>query len=95
MHGLTQETAEIIGLKALTWLAGHDELRPIFMGATGAGEDDMRQGAGNAEFLGSVLDFIMQDDAWVVACCDAHGLEYAALMQARQSLPGGGQVHWT
>jgi hypothetical protein len=92
---MQRESAETVGMQALAWLAGHDELLPVFLGSTGASLDDLRRGAGDAAFLGSVLDFVMMDDAWVVAFCDAQGLPYEAPMRARAALPGGGQVHWT
>jgi hypothetical protein len=38
-----------------------------------------------------VLDFLLMDDAWVVAFCDAAGLPYEAPMRARAALPGGGR----
>lgn len=92
---MSQESAEVIGLKALSWLAGNDELCPIFLGASGASQDDLRQNAADPIFLGSVLDFIMMDDAWVVQFCDINGLAYTDPMAARQALPGGEAVHWT
>jgi hypothetical protein len=92
---MQRDAAETVGLRALAWLAGNDELLPVFLGSTGASLDDLRAGAGDAAFLGSVLDFVMMDDAWVVAFCDAAGLPYEAPMRARAALPGGGQVHWT
>lgn len=91
----TQESAEVLGLKILGWLAANEELLPVFLGASGASADDLRSGAGDMVFLGSVLDFVMMDDAWVVQACDALGLAYDSLMQARQALPGGAQVNWT
>ena len=92
---MTRESAETIGLQALAWLAGQDELLPVFLGATGAGEDDLRQRAGDLDFLGSVLDFLLMDDAWIVEFCDTQGLAYDRVMQARAALPGGQQVNWT
>lgn len=92
---MQRDAAETVGLRALAWLAGNDELLPVFLGSTGASLDDLRAGAGDAAFLGSVLDFVMMDDAWVVAFCDAAGLAYEAPMRARAALPGGGQMHWT
>jgi len=89
------DNGEKLALKALLWLLGNDELLPVFMGATGVGADDMRAGAQDPVFLASVLDFLMMDDAWVVAFCDSEGVPYEAPMRARQSLPGGGNVHWT
>lgn len=91
----TQETAEILGLRVLGWLAGNDELLPVFQGSSGVSDDDLRQGAGDPAFLGAVLDFVAMDDAWVVQCCDSLGVAYDSLMLARQALPGGEQVNWT
>jgi hypothetical protein len=90
-----QESAESLGLQVLGWLAANEELLPIFMGATGAGADDVRAQATDPVFLGAVLDFIMMDDSWVIAFCDSAKVPYERIMQARQSLPGGEQVNWT
>ncbi len=87
--------AEIRALDVLSWLAGNDELLPVFMGATGAGVDDLRARAGDSAFLGSVLDFLMMDDAWVIQYCDGAGVPYETLMRARQALPGGQDRNWT
>ena len=87
--------AETVALTALGWLAGNDELLPVFLGATGATEDDLRAGAADPGFLGAVLDFLTMNDVWVMAVCDHAGLGYDLPMTARQALPGGGQVHWT
>ena len=90
-----RDAAEIVALQALAWLAGNDELLPVFLGSTGASPGDLRSQAGDPGFLAAVLDFLLMDDAWVIAFCDAAGLPYTAPMQARQGLPGGGAVHWT
>lgn len=92
---ISQERAETIGVHAVAWLAGNDDLLPVFQGATGAGEAEFRAGLGDPEFQASVLDFLLMDDAWIVAFCDDAGLAYDLPMQARARLPGGGQVHWT
>lgn len=92
---LSQDAAEQVALKAIAWLAGNDELLPVFMGSTGADEAAFRAGVGSPDFQASVLDFLMMDDAWVIAFCDSAGLPYDRLMQARGALPGGAEVHWT
>ena len=86
---MRQETAETLALRALAWLAGNDDLLPVFLGSTGADPGQMRDRAGDPVFLASVLDFLLMDDAWIVAFCDAAGLPYAAPLQARAALPGG------
>lgn len=91
----TRESAEVLGLRILGWLVGNDELLPVFLGASGASEQDIRASASDPQFLGAVLDFVMMDDAWVVACCDSENLAYDSLFAARQALPGGEQVNWT
>ncbi len=92
---MKRETAEVVGLQALAWMAGNEELLPVFLGATGASEADVRAGATDPAFLGALLDFIMMDDAWVTEFCDRAGLPYDQPMQARAALPGGEQMHWT
>lgn len=92
---MQQDYAETIGLQALDWLAGNEELLPVFLGATGATEADLRAGALDPAFLGSVLDFLTMDDAWVIAFCESAGLAYTQPLVARQALPGGAQMHWT
>jgi len=93
--GMSQESAEVVGLKALAWMAGNEELLPVFLGATGASEADVRAGATDPGFLGALLDFVMMDDNWVREFCDSAGLAYDQPMSARMMLPGGDQVHWT
>lgn len=92
---MKRDLAETIGLRALGWLAGNDELLPVFLGATGGDVADLKRQAGEPAFLAAVLDFVTMDDAWVIAFCDAAGLDYTQPMQARAALPGGGEVHWT
>ena len=91
----SREGAEALALKALEFLVGDEDLLPVFMGSTGAGADDLREGAGDPAFLGAVLDFIMMDDQWLIRFCDGHNLSYDSIYPARQALPGGENVNWT
>lgn len=90
-----REFADTVALKALGWLAGREDLLPVFLGASGTAPAELRDRAAEPDFLVSVLDFIVMDDAWVTAFCDAEGLDYAVPMAARAALPGGGDTHWT
>ncbi|MCW1956853.1 MAG: DUF3572 domain-containing protein [Roseobacter sp.] len=92
---VSQDAAEEIGLKALVWLAGNEDLMPVFLGASGADVAAIRQSAADPAFLASVLDFLLMDDAWVMGFCEAKGLAYDRPKQARAALPGGEQVSWT
>jgi hypothetical protein len=92
---MRREAAEILALKALAWLAGNNELLPIFLGSTGASLDDLKNRAIEPDFLGSMLDFILMDDAWVLEFAAAEKVPPETLLAARQALPGGEAVHWT
>lgn len=90
-----REAAETVALKALGWIAGHENLLDVFMGATGAGRDDLRSGAQDPDFLASLLDFILMDDAWIMEFSAAAHVSPEAVVAARAALPGGTQTHWT
>ncbi|WP_435205630.1 DUF3572 domain-containing protein [Tateyamaria sp. 1078] len=92
---MSQESAEVVGLKALEWLTSQEDVLPVFMGSTGASADDVRAGAADPAFLGAVLDFILMDDSWVQSMCDFAAIPYDRPMMARAMLPGGAAVHWT
>lgn len=87
--------AEEVALLALGWLVGNDDLLPVFQSASGVSAEDMRAGAQDPAFLASVVDFLMMDDAWVIAVSDHLGMPYDALFQVRQTLPGGDLPNWT
>lgn len=92
---MNQDAAETLALKALGWLVTNDDLLPVFLGASGASEADVKNQAQDPAFLGSVLDFLTMDDAWVIAFCDEVGLTYTDPMMARQILLGESHRHWT
>ena len=93
---MTPEIAQTMALQALAWLIGEADLRDVFLGASGASEQDLRNGVADPVFLASLLDFICMDDAWVTRFCDENGIQnYMDPMMARQALPGGEQVNWT
>lgn len=92
---MKQETAEVVGLQALAWLAANDEIFPVFLGSSGASATDLKERAADTAFLAAVLDFLCMDDAWITAFCDSAGLAYDQPMRARHALPGGNEVNWT
>jgi len=92
---MTEDTAHAMALNALAWIAGSQDLLEVFLGSSGASVDDLRTQAQDPVFLGSVLDFLLMDDAWVVEFCDAQTLGYDQPQIARQLLPGGNLPNWT
>ncbi len=92
---MRQEFAEARALTLLAWLAANDELLPVFMGATGVGEDDLRNRAGEADFLASVVDFLLMDDRWVLEAAEDTDIPANDFAQIRAVLPGGNLPNWT
>lgn len=92
---MRQETAETEALKVLTWLAGQDELFGTFLATSGADANDIALAATDAAFLGAVLDFLLQQDDWVLAYAHDTGTKPDVPLMARHYLPGGDAGHWT
>ncbi len=90
-----RDGAEVIALRALGWIVGDATVLPLFLAAGGVELAALKSRAGDPVFLAGVLDFLLQEDAWIIAFCDAEGLPYTAPQAARQSLPGGAATHWT
>ncbi|MBL4873478.1 MAG: DUF3572 domain-containing protein [Rhodobacteraceae bacterium] len=92
---MNREQAERVGIQVLGWLAGHDDMLTQFLGMTGIAADDLRVRAHEPEFLGFVLDFLLSDDAMVLAFCENANMSTEAPMRARGALPGGDVPNWT
>lgn len=92
---MKQESAHVVALQALEWLAGDEELFATFLGSTGASATDIAERAGDEEFLAAILDFLLMNDEWIVAFCDRSGFAYTTPTIARAALAGGRQENWT
>ena len=95
MTPLSQDSAELLAIEALSWLLANEDLLPVFLGSTGASSDDLRARAQDPEFLASVLDFLLMDDAWITTFCKESDYQPEFPMRARAALPGGAAVNWT
>ncbi len=92
---MSPSRAEDIGLQALLWLAGQDELTGHFLASTGAAVEDLRTQAKDPGFLGAILDFLLTDDSSVLAFSADAQIPPEAVATARALLPGGDLPHWT
>ncbi|MFZ1469181.1 MAG: DUF3572 domain-containing protein [Paracoccaceae bacterium] len=90
-----QESAQTLALQVLGWLAGQDDHFQAFLGNSGTDAAEVRARAADPEMLGSVLDYLLGDDALVIQFCADAGLPPEAPMQARAFLPGGDVPNWT
>jgi hypothetical protein len=85
---MTPANAEILALKGLAFLANSDEPLDRFMALSGVGTDELRERAGEPEFLAAVMDFILSDEALLTIFCDDASNDPRELQTARQALPG-------
>ena len=86
---------ETLALRALAWMAERPEVFGGFLGTSGLAPTDMRAVAGEPGFLGSVLDYVLEEEGRARDCAEALDLPPEALIRARAALPGGQDPHWT
>lgn len=90
-----QKAAETLAAEVFSWLTEDVDRLNAFMAMTGAAPADLVRSITSASFLGTVLDFLLTDDAMIKDFCDTRGTPYTAPLQARALLPGGENWNWT
>ncbi|HVI51974.1 MAG TPA: DUF3572 domain-containing protein [Candidatus Sulfotelmatobacter sp.] len=88
-----REAAEALALQAIALIVADEDLLPRFLALTGCGLDDLRDRVGDPDFLGAVLDFVLESDETAQRLAAAAGIVPESLLLARAKLPGG-QVEW-
>ncbi|CAA7614145.1 conserved hypothetical protein [Candidatus Terasakiella magnetica] len=91
---LGRDAAEALALQAIAVIVGDEDLLPRFLGMTGSGGDDLRRRIADPDFLGAVLDFVLEQDATIHQVAAAAGVAPETLLAARAQLPGG-QRDWS
>jgi hypothetical protein len=81
-----REVAEIVAVQALGFIAGDPERLGAFLAETGIGPQSLRAAAGDPQFLVSVLDFVLRDDATVKAFAKQSELHPTNIAAAREAL---------
>ena len=81
-----REVAEIVAIQALSFIAGDPERLGLFLAETGIGPQNLRAAASDPQFLASVLDFVLRDDATVTAFSKASELHPTNVAAAREVL---------
>ena len=81
-----REVAEIVAIKALSFIAGDPERLGAFLAESGIGPETLRTAAADPRFLSSVLDFVMRDDATVKAFASVSELHPTNIAAAHQAL---------
>ncbi|WP_322517411.1 DUF3572 domain-containing protein [Rhodopseudomonas palustris] len=89
VHNVRQ-VSEIVAIQALSFIASDPERLGLFLAETGIGPETLRQSAADPQFLISVLNFIMRDDATVkafAASVDLDPTNVAAALQVLEDKP--------
>lgn len=81
-----REVAEIVAVQALSFIAGDPERLGLFLAESGIGPETLRNAASDPQFLASVLDFVMRDDATVKAFASVSQLDPTNIAAAHQAL---------
>jgi hypothetical protein len=87
---LTVEGAEAVALQAVAFLVADQELLARFAAVTGCGLEDLSRRITERSFLAGVLDFLLADEAAVLAFANHAELAPETPMLARERLlPSG------
>jgi hypothetical protein len=85
---MNPESAETLALKGLAHVAADADSLARFLDLSGLGPEDLRARAGDPELLAAVMDFLLADDARLMAFCAAEGLTPVKAHAIRRALPG-------
>lgn len=79
--------AATVALQAVAHIAGDEALLARFLALSGCDLDTLRQRLDDPPLLGAVLEFLLQNEADLLAFCESANLSPTTVMQTRQQLP--------
>ena len=85
---ITKQDAEIIGLRALAFIASDDDNLRAFVNESGLDPSHLRRSAPQPTILAGALDFLLAREALFLAFCEEIGTRPERVQRARQFLPG-------
>ena len=80
------ETAEMLAVQALAFMAEDDSRLGGFIASTGIAVESIRDAAREPNFLAGVLEHILADENLLIAFADRAGVDPAEVARARQAL---------
>ncbi|MBL8805521.1 MAG: DUF3572 domain-containing protein [Rhodospirillales bacterium] len=86
--GRKAENAETVAIQALGWIAADEDRLARFMALAGLSVTELRVRAAEPEFLGGVLDFILESEPLLIEFASVAGLKPDAIVRLRRELPG-------
>jgi hypothetical protein len=88
MQSATSDSAQSLAVSALAFIAADSDRLNRFLSLTGLGPDNLRTAAADPAFLGSVLDYLVGDEALLVEFAADAGFKPEAVARARAVLCG-------
>lgn len=85
-RGTDRTAAEELAAEVLVAVAEDPAVLQRFMRDTGFGPDDIRSNAASGEFLAGVLDYVVSDEALLLAVTSSRQMKPELLMQALAQL---------
>jgi hypothetical protein len=82
----SQQTAEMLAVQALAFIAEDEARLNSFVAATGIAPQSIRDAAREPNFLAGVLDHILADETLLIALADTAGIDPTEFARARQTL---------
>jgi hypothetical protein len=84
----TRETAEMLAIAALAFIAEEPERLNGFLSVTGIPLEGIREAASQPGFLGGVLEHMLGDETLLLAFADSAGIDPDGIARARSALGG-------
>ena len=85
---LTSETATVLAIQVLTFLAGRPDDFSRILDLSGLDPATVKARAGEPAFLASILEFLLGDEALLIAFCEAETIDAKDVHIARHILGG-------
>ena len=79
-------------MAALSFLAADPDRIGGFLAETGIGPEDIRSAASNPGFLAGILDYLIGNEAELVAFAAEQQMDPVAIVAARDLLPGASRA---
>lgn len=86
--GITRESAEMIAIKGLQYLAGDEEHLERFLSLSGIDIADLRENAGSVEFQAGILEYFMGNEPTLLAFSAQHAIAPEDIAKAQLVLSG-------
>jgi len=86
------QTAEIMAIQALAYIAGREKALSYFLDQTGIAPQELKTRAGEPEVLAGVLDFLLRNEEILLDFCQETGTDPETVFPARHHFPGASEM---